>query len=248
LQDGGFMNVSAALHSFGKHTKVVCGGLQSKMGRRRDCDPWYQTFQLGVAVLKGEELPRHSTDPNSLQQLANYIMARWDMMPSYNGVAVSPDDSRACPAAAAMLLVLPDLQKAYLGSASCEYICAEHGGPEVVLAVEEKLLEGVGGIDEVGAEDIALAIEDGIKAVSKVLNVTGDAPLSSVEAEMTRSRRMLNKQRGWMDRIQRSDTFWLWSQRVLFLAIMAFSIFIVAAYIYYGCIQSGKPELRRMGR
>jgi len=92
-------------------------------------DPWHlQPFYLGVVVLA--DWPLKQADPESLQQFGQVVASQWNMDKTYAG---NPPGRLTCPNTG-VLLVLPSLRQAYLSTASCEFICQAHGGPEVVTA------------------------------------------------------------------------------------------------------------------
>jgi len=111
---------------------VVCGRLLDD-----SVDPrHYQPFYLGVAL--ASRWPLGESDPDSLQHVGQIIAGHWNMDNLFTG---SPQPYLECPNSA-VLVVLPDLRRVFLSSASCEFICHSKGGPEVVEAAMAALSSG----------------------------------------------------------------------------------------------------------
>lgn len=141
---------------------VQCGSLQNDPEGERHLQPFY----LGVAL--ATEWPRSQQDPASLQWLGESLVSRWNMDHLYTG---SHRPYAMCPNSA-MLIILPDSRQAYLASQSCEFVCAERGGPEVVTAI-------LAALDRQG---VAEAVQVGIREVYRVLQHTdpmSDTPYSA---------------------------------------------------------------------
>mmetsp|Transcript_51009 Transcript_51009/g.110682 ORF Transcript_51009/g.110682 Transcript_51009/m.110682 type:complete len:363 (+) Transcript_51009:78-1166(+) len=117
--------VAAELKRLREDVVVTCGYLQN--------DPveslHYQPFYLGVVIMK--EWPLAQSDPQSLQNLGRIISSQWNMNELYVGSAAP---YLRCPNSG-VLLILPDRRQAFLSSESCEFICQDRGGPEVVTTV-----------------------------------------------------------------------------------------------------------------
>jgi len=101
---------------------VVCGRLLDDPVDPRHVQPFY----LGVAFVP--EWPINDVNPESLQEIGQLIDADWNMDKAFVG---QPQPFLRCPNTA-VLLILPESKQVFLSSASCEFICASHGGPQVV--------------------------------------------------------------------------------------------------------------------
>lgn len=177
---------------------VQCGILQNDQVDNRHLQPFY----LGVAL--ATEWPRNQQDPASLQWLGESLVARWNMDHLYTG---SYRPYAMCPNSA-MLIILPDSRQAYLSSESCEFVCAERGGPEIVSSILATL-------DRQGVAD---AVRVGIREVYRVLQHTDPASATPYQAPTG----------------QRSDSLGMWNflQRMVFLiAVLALIGSLVVAFI-----------------
>jgi len=154
-----------------------------------------QPFYLGVALL--DHWPLSALDPGSMDAFGQRVASQWNMAEKWVG---ETRHRSSCPNEA-MLLIAPDHRQAYLSSVSCEFICAQRGGPEVVTATLVNL-ENVG---------IASAIEAGIKQVYHILQEV--APQSEV----------LNKEPQDASRASReaTDTLFNIAQQALFVLMIA---------------------------
>lgn len=245
LKDEAWVTVTDAMTKFEKvGTSVTCGSFETKMHAARPTEP--RPFHLGVAIASGNGFRREDTDAATLQKFGLYVLANWELLAAYNGIKVRTEVKAIyqqflpvenCPDSA-VLIVLPEHGKAFLSSPSCEFICAERGGPQVVAAVEDALLQG---------KPLQQAVVAGVQAVSDVLDRTGSMPLSMTEPEMTMNRRTSLENRKWWEHLKRTDVFWIWSQRVLFLVLMVFTIFVLASFAYFNCLPQ-TPSLRNNKR
>merc|ERR550537_1331596 len=103
-------------------------------------------FWLGIALAK--DLPPSESDPDSLQTMGLLLLSKWGL--------TQPLES--CPHAA-ILIIVPGERVAHIASSSCEFICAERGGPEVVTAT-------LGALDTGG---VAAAVKAGILETGRVV-------------------------------------------------------------------------------
>lgn len=142
-------------------SKVECGQLESKM--QGEDYSYFKQFNLAVAIAR--EWPEAESDYVSLAQFGKILMQQWGLMPIYNGVDAGNGVSEQftwgqylanCPNAA-VLIVLPKYNQAYLAAPSCEFICQERGGHEVVTKV----------VNEMATGDLFKAIRVGIDAADR---------------------------------------------------------------------------------
>lgn len=132
-------------------------------------DPWHlQPFYLGVVLLGN--WPMSEADPESLQQFGQIVASQWNMDKKYAG---TPPGRITCPNTG-VLLVMPNLRQAYLSTASCEFICQAHGGPEVVTATLKSWSDN----EKV---DGLLA---GVRAAYSVLGAAGSVATNASATEM----------------------------------------------------------------
>lgn len=246
MQEPDHNAVAATLGRFGASASVVCGKLETEMFDKNVTER--RPFRFAIVVLGYESSVPEISDALTQQRFGLFVLANWDLMPTYNGIQVRPTEPRptgnqsnrpcktqlACPDAA-LLVVMPQHGRAFLSAASCEFICAERGGPQVVAAVEQSMARG---------DSLGHAIQAGIEAAGIVLSTTGSAPLSMVEPVLTRKWRIIHEHRQWLDDMLRSGIFWQWSQRVVLFALLAFSAFVAASFLYFNCISQG-PSLRK---
>lgn len=152
-------DVALLLKQKREDTPVQCGKLLDDTVDRRH----YQPFYLGVAVIK--DWPTEASGPDSLQQLGQIIGAQWNMGQLFVGSTIPQVQ---CPNTG-MLLILTKNRQAYLSTESCEFICRDRGGPEVVTAV----------LSALDTEGPNAAVQAGIKTVYNILGRPGAASLSS---------------------------------------------------------------------
>lgn len=145
-------DIQSELQSLRYDVPVQCGSLQNDPAQERHLQPFY----LGVAL--ATEWPINQQDPASLQWLGESLVARWNMDHLYTG---SYRPYAMCPNSA-MLIILPDSRQAYLASESCEFVCMERGGPEVVSSI-------LAALDRQGTAE---AVRAGIREVYRVLQHT----------------------------------------------------------------------------
>lgn len=105
-----------------------------------------RSFRLGVALAKG--FSADEADPDSLQAFGLVLLNKWGLQEQYD----------ICPHAA-ILILLTDLRIAFVASASCEFICKDKGGPEVVSAM-------IAALDQNGPY---AALAAGMKEAGKVI-------------------------------------------------------------------------------
>eukprot|EP00415_Alexandrium_ostenfeldii_P003604 UN3604 len=165
-------------------------------------------------------------------------MARWGLMQSYNGV-VSSDDGAVLDDGqqygdnclnAAVLILLPEHGEVFLSSPSCEFICSERGGPEVMNAA----------IGALHSEGLAAAAHTGIEQVRRIIKAA--EPLSLQEPAKRLSRRSFG--RDWKEANSRvKDTIWVIAQRVLLGLILLSFVVAVTAFAAYNLVP-GPREVR----
>jgi len=145
-------NITGLLRTLRENNPVVCGNLL-----KDPVDPWhYQPFYLGVIV--AQNWPAAQLGPTSMQEFGQVVAADWNMNVLYTG---SPQPYLRCPNTA-MLIVVPDSRRAFLSSASCEFLCQGRGGPEVVMATLVNL----------DSKGVAAAVRAGMEEVYHVVSKT----------------------------------------------------------------------------
>lgn len=106
---------------------VTCGRLQQD-----PVDPTHlQPFYLGIVV--GQGWPESMQNTDTMQSFGQVVASIWNMNLLYVG---EPKPFLECPTTA-MLILLPDSQKAFLSSESCEFTCDATG------SVSKQALEGL---------------------------------------------------------------------------------------------------------
>lgn len=241
LQLSGRHAVASRLENFREQTWVTCTRLD-RLGSKGD-KPDARAFDLAVVVLG--DWPTSESDPATLHKFGLLVMAQWGLVPIYNGVDARNYVTRVfsrrqytanCPNAAT-LIVLPALGEVVLSSPSCEFICAERGGPQVRGAMEVALKQG---------RPLGEVIELGIEAVAEVLRASASHPLSMAEPGLTEQRRLERENQRWPEQLVRSDAYWVGVQRVILLGTIAFFAFALGAFAVYNF--SAKPlTLRKAG-
>jgi hypothetical protein len=88
-----------------------------------------RSFWVGIALAK--DLPPSESDPDSLQTMGLLLLSRWGLT----------QPLEVC-SHAAMIIIVPEERVAHIATSSCDFICAERGGPEVVTAIIAALDEG----------------------------------------------------------------------------------------------------------
>jgi len=231
-------NVTEVLRSFREQSSVPCGRLQSKLGLD---EAWQSSFNLGVAI--AEDWPATEADPKTLQKFGSVLMARWGLMPVYNGVdAINgvdddytrPEFTASCPNAA-MLILLPRYREAYVSAPSCEFICDDRGGPEVVSAMLEALDQG----------GVAAAIEAGVREAARVLAKSSPASLEPTEAELARTRAAEHKAKDaafWQ-----SERTWVLLQRCVILLIVGLVACGLANFVTQSVAPAPQEKTLRRG-
>lgn len=224
-------NLTDELRSLREQSEVKCGQLDSKLAAEDKTH--YERFNLGVAIVG--KWPSGDIDPVTLQKFGLVLMARWGLMPSYNGVDSSDGESNSqqysdnCPNAA-VLILLPEHGEVFLSSPSCEFICSERGGPEVMNAA----------IGALHREGLAAAAQEGMQQVRRIIKAT--QPLSLEEPAKRLSRRSAG--RDWKEVNARvKDTVWVITQRVLLALIILSSIAAMGVFAAYNLVP-GPREVR----
>lgn len=161
-----------------------------------------RSFFLGVAVAS---VPVTEADPESLQDFGMLLLSRWGLIEQYE----------VC-SHAAMLIVLPDTHVAFLASNSCEFICKDYGGPEVVSAVTTALNDGRG---------LNTAINAGIKEVGRIVKDSDDKHRAARKAPAS--------QQSLEDELLQSDRAWASTQQAIFFITLAFLVAaVVAGFVF----------------
>jgi len=144
------------LRTLREQASVTCDLKPPQVGLSHG-DYHYQPFYLGVALANG--WPHSEAGPDSLQFFGQVVASRWNMTYLWNGY---PPNYAGCPNQA-MLVILPDLRQAYVSSPSCQFICQDRGGREVVTAV----------LADLDRHGLSQAVQTGIWEVYHVVNATG---------------------------------------------------------------------------
>jgi len=199
---------------------VVCGRLLDD-----SVDPrHFQPFYLGVAL--AARWPISESDPDSLQHFGQIVAGHWNMDSLFTG---SPQPYLRCPNSA-VLVVLPDLRRVFLSSASCEFVCGSKGGPEVVQAATAALSSG--GL----ADAVHAAIVQVYSAVSH----------GRPHSEATATQEPRAKQRELREEVPNASTL---MQRVVFgfsavAAVLSILIGVIMLLIVPGWIAAGRRRKR----
>merc|ERR1719215_580163 len=221
---------------------VTCGRLEAQMtGNPKAVST--RPFNLGVVVIG--KWPQSEGDDATLQKFGNVLMAQWGLITSYNGVRMrTPAPPRAadwradmdqnCPNAA-LLIILADRNEAFFSAPSCEFLCSQRGGPEVVSAVERTLQRGY---------SLGDAIRAGISTVRTLLEQTW--PLSLEEPLAVRERRNEFEMREWQQKFQKSDTAWMIIERGFLLFLVLIAVCVMGG-MATAALAPAIPELRKAG-
>jgi hypothetical protein len=143
-----------------------------------------RSFWLGVALAK--DLPPSESDPDSLQTMGLLLLSKWGL--------VQPLE--VC-SHAAILIIVPGERVAHIATSSCEFICAERGGPEVVTAV-------LGALDTGGIE---AAVKAGILETGRVVKKLD---------RLARQKKAKRAQEGIEEELIRSERAWSFTQQAIF--------------------------------
>mmetsp|Transcript_596 Transcript_596/g.991 ORF Transcript_596/g.991 Transcript_596/m.991 type:complete len:409 (+) Transcript_596:99-1325(+) len=230
LEDASAIKVSEKLHNFRDDTAVKCANNVDPT------DPYaaeHSTRNFNLAVVIADEWPDQETDASSLQKFGLVVMGQWGLMPMYNGVDTenSVDNHytwneyyKNCPNAAA-LIFLPRLNKVFLSSPSCEFICSSRGGPEVKAVAEEALQR----------EGLAAAIGAGIDEVGRVLRETTPLSLQRNFIDKKKYEKTLRQEQR-----ESQEVAILWSQRVCFLLMLILAIGFIPCFVYICSLERPK--------
>jgi len=167
-----------------------------------------RSFWLGVALAK--DLPPSESDPQSLQTMGLLLLSKWGLT----------QPLEVC-SHAAMLIIVPGERVAHLATSSCEFICQERGGPEVITAV-------LGALDQGGPE---AAVKAGILETGRVVKRID---------RLARRKRTQSAKEGYEEQLVRSERAWSLTQQVIFGLILG-SIFMT---ICGGIVVLLVPSLR----
>jgi len=143
-----------------------------------------RSFWLGVALAK--DLPPSESDPDSLQTMGLLLLSKWGLTQPLEVCSHS-----------AMLIIVPSERVAHIATSSCEFICAERGGPEVVTAV-------LAALDSGGP---AAAVKAGIQETGRVVKRLD---------RLARRKRAASAQVGYEETMVRSERAWSFAQQVIF--------------------------------
>lgn len=197
--------MAAQIQNLRELTPVPCifhGPGNDLSGSRNEGDAGRErrSFNLGVAFAKN--WPDSEVDSSSLQQFGMVTMANWQMQELYNGVQVN---YATCPTAA-LLIILPDIRQAFLASPSCEFICNDRGGQEVVTATLAAL--------DVGGPYAAAAA--GVQEAKRVLSHTRSMSRPLDEGHKT----FEDQAKAWQKEVGQSEEVWGNAQRILFVVVV----------------------------
>jgi len=179
-------------------------------------------FKLAVVV--GDKSFADELDPQSMQYFGNAVMSQWGLMPKYNGVDYShltPQYIQSTCPNAAVLFVLPRYRQAFLESPSCDFICPERGGQEVVAAT-------LAGLDRGGVER---AIEAGIDEIEHVLKSTSAQRLQPRRPEVVYTAAQ-----------KEADAVRL--VRIIYAGVIVSFLFSVGVFVYYLLLPDKNRSLR----
>eukprot|EP00747_Dinoflagellata_sp_TGD_P196632 gnl/TRDRNA2_/TRDRNA2_67001_c0_seq1.p1 gnl/TRDRNA2_/TRDRNA2_67001_c0~~gnl/TRDRNA2_/TRDRNA2_67001_c0_seq1.p1 ORF type:complete len:434 (-),score=85.90 gnl/TRDRNA2_/TRDRNA2_67001_c0_seq1:118-1419(-) len=241
--DEGKKKVIGTINYFRDKAKVDCGAMDYKL-HHRPMGNDIRNFNLGVVL--ANEWEESESDSASLQKFGMMLMTRWGFMPWYNGVDTgntideynSVDDyTKNCPNAA-LLIILPDRGQAFLASPSCEFICKDRGGPEIVARVKRVL-------EKEGLEN---AIKAGVDAVNRALKMTTPKTLHRGTVRGKKHSTM-------QDEIARSEDFWSFIVLCLFFAVcggLMLTVVGVVTYVvrpqlmeWFGVLPPNEMQLRK---
>jgi hypothetical protein len=239
---GSRMRFLEELQYFREQTQVRCGRLDSRLDPSRKDHTIYHPFNLAVVV--ADAWPPNDVDPASLQKFGLVIMSEWGLMPIYNGVdsghTVNEYDTwdeytMNCPNSA-VLIILPRYRVAHVAAPSCEFVCSQRGGPEVANAV-------VRALDRGGDDTLALAAEEGLVEMRRILRET--TPLSLDKQDSAYLRRV--KLEKWEGRIMKSDAAWNAMQRIVLAFLVAMSLLGLFAFAFFNLMPEPRKGSMRRG-
>jgi len=226
LKDGQVVALAAVLQEIRELSPVPClfhggsEGIGVSSGSFGDGDSGrdHRSFNLGVAF--ANKWPATENDPSSLQQFGMVTMANWEMQELYNGIQVN---YASCPTSA-LLIILPDIRQAFLASPSCEFICKDRGGPEVVAAT-------LAALDSGGPFAAAAA---GAREVERVLKKT-----LSMSRPVVPPGTFGEQAQAWDREVGQSDEVWGTAQRILFGVIVGGCLIGLVALAGYAMSPQG---------
>jgi hypothetical protein len=230
-----------------EYTEVTCGKVEANL-TDNDAVIHSRNFYVGVAI--ANEWPANLMDGDSLQRLGRVLFARWNLLPVYNGVDVGLGDLNDqvmsnnqymsnCPNAA-MLIILPKYRVAFVASPSCEFICMDRGGPEVVRVV----LEAMGDGDSEGnirPEDLAKAIKVGLDTVRRIIDGIPALSTQMMDGDKMTAAEMYK----WERKVVKSESFMTVIQRVLLVAIVVGLLCVIGSAVAFQIMPSEGKGLRR---
>jgi len=167
-----------------------------------------RSFWLGIALAK--DLSPSESDPESLQTMGLLLLSKWGLT----------QPLEVC-SHAAMLIIVPGERVAHIATSSCEFICQERGGPEVVTAV-------LAALDQGGP---VAAVKAGIRETGMVVKRID---------RLARKKRAQSAEVGYEEQLVRSERAWSFMQQVIFGLIIG-SIFMT---ICGGIVVCLVPSLR----
>lgn len=167
-----------------------------------------RSFWLGVAV--AQDLPPSESDPDSLQTMGLLLLSKWGLT----------QPLEVC-SHAAMLIIVPGERVAHIATSSCEFICQERGGPEVVTAV-------LAALDQGGP---VAAVKAGIAETGRVVKKID---------RLARRKRAKSAEVSYEEQFARSERAWSFVQQVIFGLVIG-SIFMT---ICGGIVVLLVPSLR----
>lgn len=229
LKDSERVAVTTGLSALRASATVTCGSLKSQM--THSDESYSKPFNFGVAI--ADEWPRSETDSSTLQSFGQFLLARWGLLPTWNGAdnTYSVDDSSLYPTArdywefcpnSAVLIILPRYKQAFFAAPSCEFLCKDRGGPEVVAATLRAL----------NSDGLAAAVQAATKAVCDLLPHAVAVPLSMQDP----APRQLGKRPSRAERearAQMAERSLVFFQRLALVALGLFTIVSVVAFVVY---------------
>jgi hypothetical protein len=173
-----------------------------------------RTFWLGIALAK--DLPPSESDPDSLQTMGLLLLDKWGLTQPLDVCAHS-----------ALLIIVPGERVAHIASASCEFICQERGGPEVVTAVLAALDTG----------GVVAAVKAGILETGRVvkkLNRLAKRRLAGPGGFDGRQ----GMQLGTEEEMVKSEKAWAFGQQAIFGLVIGSIFMTILASIVICCVPS----------
>jgi len=220
-------DILLALHEFHEQVYVQCRKKGAMYDERYPAEVLTEEHRFSFGVAIASNFPEN-TDAQTLQSFGMVVMARWGLLPIYNGASSSsavqpkwaPLHDQGCPNSA-LLILLPQTGEAFLSSASCELLCNDRGGPEIIAAAEAAMQTG----------GPVAAIKAGLEQVRRVLKIT--RPLSLEPTAEGHERQSRRRFLDWNEKLWASDLVWVSSARTLVVAIIAMTGVGVAAFASY---------------